>query len=85
MQAEYSIAIESELADHDRRALLDSLVAFGDCFAPPRCYAPLAAVLRDADGTLRGGLLGSTLWDWLQVDVLWVDDSLRRRDGGRAV
>jgi len=82
MQAAYSIAIESELADQDRRVLLESLVAFGDRFVPPRRYASLATVLRDADGTLRGGLLGSTLWDWLQVDVLWVDDSLQRRGHG---
>jgi ribosomal protein S18 acetylase RimI-like enzyme len=58
--------------------LLDSLVAFSDRFVPPRHYTPLAAVLRDPAGALCGGLLGATLWDWLQVDVLWVHDSLRR-------
>jgi GNAT superfamily N-acetyltransferase len=31
---------------------------------------------------LCGGLLGATLWDWLQLDVLWVHDSLRRRGFG---
>ena len=82
MNSKYSIALEPNLAEHEKRALLDGLVAFGDRFAPPRRYSPLAVALRDSSGALHGGLLGSTLWDWLQVDVLWVRDSLRRRGLG---
>lgn len=82
MQTAHSVALELKLPEQDRQALLDNLVAFGDCFAPPRRYLPLAAVIRDSAGTLCGGLLGATLWDWLQLDVLWVHDSLRRRGYG---
>ncbi len=82
MNDQYTVALQPDLAERERHALLDNLVAFGDRFAPPRRYAPLSAALRDSSGGLRGGLLGATLWDWLQVDVLWVDDSLRRRGLG---
>ena len=82
METAHSVTLEPELSEQDRRALLDSLVAFGDRFVPPRRYTPLAAVLRDSAGTLCGGLLGATLWDWLQLDVLWAHDSLRRQGYG---
>lgn len=82
MQTTHSVALDLELPEHDRRSLLENLVAFGDRFVPPRHYTPLAAVLRDAAGALCGGLLGATLWDWLQLDVLWVHDSLRRHGYG---
>ena len=29
-----------------------------------------------------GGLLGGTYWGWLHVDILWLDDSLRRQGYG---
>jgi GNAT superfamily N-acetyltransferase len=82
MKSAHSITLELGLPEADKRALLDRLVAFGDCFVPPRHYTPVAAVLRDSTGALCGGLLGATLWEWLQVDALWVHDSLRRRGYG---
>ena len=38
-----------------------------------------------AKGRLLGGLLGSLVWDWLQIDVLWVDAAERGRGYGRAL
>jgi GNAT superfamily N-acetyltransferase len=29
-----------------------------------------------------GGLLGGTYWGWLQVDMLWLDDSVQRTGYG---
>ena len=82
MNTEYTVSLEPELAEEDRCTLLNGLVAFGDRFAPPRRYAPWAAALRDSAGVLCGGLLGSTVWEWLQIDALWIHDSLRRRGLG---
>ncbi len=41
--------------------------------------------LRDPDGKILAGLLGSTFWGWLHVDVLWVQDGLRGQGHGRAL
>jgi GNAT superfamily N-acetyltransferase len=43
----------------------------------------LVLLLRDADGTIRGGLLGYTHWNWLFVSHLWVHEPLRGRGLGR--
>lgn len=32
---------------------------------------------RAEDGTVVGGLVGYRQWDWLYVDLLWIDDSQR--------
>jgi GNAT superfamily N-acetyltransferase len=33
--------------------------------------------VRDADGSLRGGISGVVNWNWLHVQLVWVDASLR--------
>jgi hypothetical protein len=61
------------------------LVAFGDALTPPRNYRPLHRALRSPKGRLLDGLLGSLVWDWLQIDVLWVEAAERSRGYGRAL
>ena len=53
--------------------LLASLAAS----APQGGYAPLALAARDRDGTLLGGLVGSTSYGWLLIKMLWVMESAR--------
>ena len=43
---------------------------------------PLDVYVTDAGGQVVGGLLGFTLFGWLYVDTLWVDESLRGRQVG---
>ena len=38
--------------------------------------------LRDHKGVLQGGLLGWTLWSWMHIDALWVEEALRGRGLG---
>ena len=45
-------------------------------------FEPVAVLMRDDDGTLVGGAVGLVNWHWLQVSLLWVDDSLRGRGYG---
>jgi GNAT superfamily N-acetyltransferase len=51
-------------------------------FAPPLDWRKLAIFLRDEDGGLKGGLLGTTYWGWLYVETLYVADELRGQDWG---
>ena len=44
----------------------------------PDFYA-VALLLRDDDGTVRGGLLGDIWGGWMHVSYLWVDAPLRHR------
>jgi ribosomal protein S18 acetylase RimI-like enzyme len=45
-------------------------------------FKVLNLFLRDENGELQGGLLGWTLWSWLHIDALWVEESRRRQGYG---
>ncbi len=47
-----------------------------------RDCSPLAFLLRDDAGALRGGIVGDIWAGWLHVRVLWVDAELRRAGHG---
>ncbi len=44
---------------------------------------PLHLVVRNDAGEILAGLASSTYWDWLDVDKLWVAESLRGQGLGR--
>ena len=46
---------------------------------------PLDILIRDAAGEIVGGLIASTYWGWLELDVLWVQEGLRRHGYGRTL
>ncbi len=53
------------------------LIEFADEFTEPRNYRELGVVLRDADGDTVGGITANTVWDWLQIGVLWIPEEMR--------
>jgi GNAT superfamily N-acetyltransferase len=58
------------------------LSAYNRQQAADDAFEPLTLFVRDAHGTLVGGLLGGIIWNWLYVDVLWLSDSLRGQGYG---
>lgn len=66
--------IERGLTDHAANAGIE-----------PRNHRTLVLCLRDDDGRVRGGLLGSTVWGWLQISQLWVAAELRGTGQGVAL
>ncbi|MGO9465962.1 MAG: GNAT family N-acetyltransferase [Isosphaeraceae bacterium] len=52
---------------------------------PRSAPEPLRLFLRDEFGTIQGGLLASTRWHWLLIDVLWVTDEHRGQGFGSAL
>jgi GNAT superfamily N-acetyltransferase len=38
----------------------------------------LVLIVRDRDGQIVGGVLGYTYWGWLSIDILWLDETMRR-------
>jgi GNAT superfamily N-acetyltransferase len=77
--------IDEHASGDDERAIRKGLSAFGDQHTAPRNWRPVNFVLRTADGRVIGGLLGSTVWEWLQIDALWVAETDRGRGHGRAL
>lgn len=68
-----------------REAVLAGLSAHNAPRAGPRNTAPLALSVRDEAGTIVGGLIGELKWDWLYVELLWIDDAHRGAGHGEAL
>jgi GNAT superfamily N-acetyltransferase len=45
-------------------------------------FQRLCFVVETPDGTVVGGILCAMYWDWLYVDLLWVQDDYRGRGHG---
>ena len=63
---------ESDVAA-TREAVVAGLSAYNAARVGPRNSEPLALSLRDGDGVIVGGLIGELKWEWLHIDLLWID------------
>lgn len=43
---------------------------------------PLQLYMRDEDQHIHGGLIAMTHWKWLDIDLLWLDESIRNKGYG---
>ena len=77
---EYSI--HDDMTKGEADYVEQKLVEFADQFTEPRNYRELGVVLRDADGNIVGGITANTVWDWLQIGVLWLPDEMRGKGFG---
>ena len=71
------IRIDHAPTDADLEQVEAGLRAFDAAAVGPDDRRPLALVLRDGGGAVRGGLIGDTLRGWLYVDKLWIAAELR--------
>ncbi len=59
-------------------AIQRGLHAFNQEMGGPYDREPVTVLARDAgSGTVRGGLLGLTYWNWLFIDWLWLARDMR--------
>lgn len=77
-----AIAVEPD-QEETRGAVLRGLSAHNQAKVGARNGRPLAISLRDGDGTLLGGLVGELKWEWLHIDLFWIDQG--QRGGGHGV
>jgi len=79
---EIKISSEPEAPAADVEAVRAGLLAFNETFVGPANSASVQLFVRDSDGNVLGGLLGSRRWGWLYVDKLWIREDLRGKDLG---
>ena len=68
-----------------REVVLRGLAAHNEAKVGPRNTEPLALSLRDENGTMVGGLIGELKWQWLYVDLFWIDEAHRGAGHGEAL
>ena len=70
-------------AAEDIAHVRDGLRAFNDSQPfGPATVERVAVFLRDANGTIHGGLVGFLAWQWLSVEWLWVAEPHRGQGYG---
>jgi len=89
--AGFSIALSATADAEARDFIRQHLRAFNDTrsehhrairSAEP---TPLDILIRNEAGEIQGGLISSTYWGWLEVNILWVAEGLRRLGYGRTL
>lgn len=76
MRAANLVFVKSAFDEH-RKAILDRLIDFNASRAAPSEAAPLCIAVLDDKGTPQGGLYGTTLYDWLAIELLFVPEAMR--------
>ena len=75
-------AIHDDMTKDEVDYVEKQLVEFADQFTGPRNYSEFGVVVRDSEGNPVGGITGNTVWEWLQISVLWIADDLRGQGFG---
>lgn len=86
----WQIVVTDVANESDRESVEAGLVAFNATRSPYHAAAgdpgqaaqPLDVLLRDADGTLLGGIICVTFWSWLSIELVWLDERARAQGYG---
>ena len=74
---QYRFTQEESPKPEDVYFLIHNLVAFNTTRVGSENYHPLTIFLRDANDRIVGGINAYTIWEWLFISHLWIDDALR--------
>lgn len=77
MSKTHKVIIESEPSPGDMQLLVKGLTEFNASHANGDVPNYLLATVKNSGGQMAGGLLGATYLGWLQIQVVWLDDSVR--------
>ena len=70
------VAEENRVAE-TARAVVKGLVAYNTAKAGKSRWKRFAVSVRDDAGAIRGGVVGSTMWNWCFIELVWLDEALR--------
>jgi GNAT superfamily N-acetyltransferase len=80
-----TIALEPDPPKEDVRAVYDGLTAFNRSRVGDEGYEAVRLLLRDEAGRVAGGLIADAIYEWMYVQVLWVDEAHRGQGHGAAL
>ncbi len=82
MTAALNITYEPAPQPDELATVRAGLSTYNRQHAPDDAYQPITLFVRNADGTIVGGLLGGTFWSWLYVEILWLSEEIRAHGYG---
>jgi len=78
------IEVSYSHTDDDAQLIRQKLNEYNSKFAPPDNHERLCLVVRKG-ANIIGGLLGGTYWNWLYIELFWVDESERQAGLGTQI
>lgn len=72
--------IERQQNEDQRKYVYDKLVEYNAKHMPQSVasnFEQINLMLLDDGGNVQGGILAHWIWNWMCVDILWVDDKFR--------
>jgi GNAT superfamily N-acetyltransferase len=87
MEVSNRLSIVTDLAPQpeDVARVRAGLMAFNESQVGPAEIQRVAFYLRDSEDEIRGGLVGFLAFQWLSVELLWVEDALRGKGHGSSL
>ena len=84
MSEEYTITLEKNPSTEDERAVGVGLNRFNivQTGRKDSNYRKLVVLVKDESSRVVGGLVGGTYWNWLYVDLFWLEEELRGKGYG---
>ncbi|PYI50511.1 GNAT family N-acetyltransferase [Paenibacillus flagellatus] len=73
--------IVSRMQDEDAAYVRHKLIEYNSKHVTG-AYEPIQLAIRDESGDIVAGLVGKRCWNWVEVDILWVDERYRRHGYG---
>lgn len=74
---EFVFSLEKEPKSQDLATLIQGLTDHAISIVDVPGFTPIGIFARDEQGLIQGGITGKFNWNWLQIDLLWVDPALR--------
>ncbi|WHZ40789.1 GNAT family N-acetyltransferase [Rahnella bonaserana] len=68
--------------EHDLEEIKTALRTFNRNFVPQSKFRELGIFLEDENGSKQAGIVAETVGNWMYIQMLWVDESLRGKDVG---
>jgi len=79
------VSIDYDDSQEAAKAVRDGLTAFNRHAADLPEPLPVNVIVRDADGAIKGGVVGRFAIDTVYIDLVWLDDSLKGKGVGRTM
>lgn len=77
------VVTEGEPDHDDKKALVAGLLSHHAIKGHPRKSEKFSIFLKDENDTPHGGVIVTFLWNGMEIQSLWVDESVRKQGWGR--
>ncbi|MWV44314.1 GNAT family N-acetyltransferase [Paenibacillus sp. HJL G12] len=69
--------------NEEANAVRNKLIEFNSRHVPNGYYEEIHLCVKDDEGEMMAGLNSTICWNWMEIDILWVDDNHRGQGLGK--